>query len=80
MNIALDYLPDYQVKRLNEVCAKYTNFDSFEQLISNEVNYRPVLYYNQEQSNSERRDLDDVAKAYDAHMERIHDPRRIYRC
>ena len=76
----LEYLTQGQLNRLNDTCLKYTNFSSFEELVSQEINYRPVFYYDQEQSNSVHRDLDDVAKAYDAYMERIQDPRRIYRC
>lgn len=78
--LILEIMTQGQLNRLNETCAKYTNFKSFEALVSLEVNYRPVLYYEQTESNSVRRDLDDVANAYDKYMTHIQDVRRIYRC
>lgn len=76
----LEQMSQAQLNRLNETCAKYTNFSSFEELVSPAVNYRPVFYYNQDLSNSIKRDLSEVCKAYNTFMQRIHDPRRIYEC
>jgi hypothetical protein len=78
MQESLNYLMKGKLNRLNDTCLKYTNFTTFEELLTT-TNYRPVLYYDQSLSNSVRRDLNELADAYDDYMQRQDDVRRVYR-
>lgn len=78
MSVTLSHLTVAKLNQLNDTCVKHTNFATFEELLTI-TNYRPVLYYDQTLSNSVRRDLNELADAYDDYMERQGDVRRIYR-
>lgn len=72
-------LTQSMLERLDSLAFKHTFFSTFEQLTSPSNNYKPVLYYDIAQSESQRRDLEELAQAFDAYMKHTNDIRRIYR-
>lgn len=76
----LSYLNHSQLSRLNEYTAKYSNFKSFKELVSDEVNYKPVFYVDHTSNIAMKREIEMIITAYDLHMQKNNDPRRIYKC
>ena len=74
----ISYLNHSQLTRLNGYCTKYTNFDSFEELL--EANYKPVIYFEVNTPPSNQREINMIIDCYNNHMLRDFDPRRIYKC
>lgn len=68
--------PAYK-ERLNEYCMRYTFFSSFDELLS--ANYKPEMKIDNDVPNITRRELLELADAYDEYMRLNNDPRAIYR-
>jgi hypothetical protein len=75
----LSYIPLGQLRNYDLYSQKYTYFNTFAELISPSNNYRAVLYIDNTIPEFQRREINEIAVAYDEHMKRKHDPRRIYR-
>jgi hypothetical protein len=69
----------YKRQQISDSINRYTNFNSLEDLVDPKHNYRPVFYIKSSVPNIQMRELMEVADYYDAYMESISDPRRIYR-
>lgn len=67
------------LKKLDEIASKYTYFKTFLALIDKSNNFRPVWYNDPQLANFARRDLEVLANAYDAHMIKNFDDRRVYK-
>jgi hypothetical protein len=75
----LNYMTAGKLRQLDEIASKYTCFKTFLTLIDKSNNFRPVWYNDPSLANFARRDLDTLAKAYDDHMIRNYDDRRVYK-
>ena len=74
----LSYIPQGKLTRLNEYVARHTNFIDFEDMISMSNNFRPTFYQDVSTPVYVQRELKEVGDAYDEHMKKTYDPRRIY--
>lgn len=73
------YMTPGKLRQLDEVASKYTCFKSFLELVDKKNNFRPVWYNDPSLANFARRDLEVLATAYDAHMIKNFDDRRVYK-
>ena len=73
------YLRPSEIEELDKYVEKYTNFSSFSDLISPANNFKPVFYFDQTLPNFAKREIDVIIEAYDNHMRKNNDPRRIYK-
>lgn len=74
----LSYIPGFKLAKLNDSVLRHTQFTDFADLVSIDNNFRPTFYVSVSIPEYVQRDLIELANAYDDHMERNSDPRRIY--
>lgn len=67
-----------RIEQLNELAAKYTHFTTFQDLVSTQNNYNPVIYFDASMPHFAKRDIKELATAFDDLMKKSNDPRRIY--
>ena len=63
---------------LNALIAKHTNFENFDDLVSEEHNFRLTMYIEDDMNNLQKLELREIAGYYDEWMIMHDDPRRIY--
>jgi hypothetical protein len=75
----LTYMTPGKLRQLDEFAGKYTYFKTFLELVDKSNNYKPVWYNEPLAPAFQKRDLETLAKAYDDHMIKNFDDRRVYK-